>query len=382
MPTTGSYITTDDFKNELNKIIKLGLNQNSNLSLSLSGGLDSRVILSFLVNSKNKNWNCHTFQNNDTTDYNIASQICKDLNIRHHKISNDIAGSQNIISDLFEYIGSTYLAGSGFTSLNLTHYKFLPQDEIIIDGGFGEIWRREFLNRLYHLGRKDLEQNNFNKIPRYFLNRRAELFSADCNSFMNNGVVEQIENLMNQLPAIKEIGLGNWLDIFSIKTRLSNFYAPEQARIDNFIKSFMPFAQPELLNVLFSLPVSERINNRLFKKIIKLNCPQLTKYNLAKGKMPYPYYFTPLMKRAYIRMYNKFKPESEHSDFDSFLIEMKEFIMDSLRSKSAQEYAPYNYKFIFNKIDSYYKGVDSDRNFVDWFLTFEIFRQILQQKQS
>ena len=176
---------------------------------------------------------------------------------------------------------------------------------------------------------------------------------------------------------LKDIGLGNWLDWFSLKTRLVNYYAQEQARIDNYVTAYMPFVQLILVNDLFNLQIKERRNNRLFKSIIKSNCRRLSKYNLAKGEMVYPFYFTPLMKRSYSMVYSKFKMNKENGELDSFLLKLKDFVNDSLLSKSTKEYAPYNYDLIFEKVNSYYNGDKRNKYFVDWFLTFEIFRQIL-----
>jgi hypothetical protein len=61
---------------------------------------------------------------------------------------------------------------------------------------------------------------------------------------------------------------------------------------------------------------------------------------------------------------------------------MKEFTMDSLLTNSAKEYAPYYYGRIYKKVTSYYNGEKNNKQFVNWFLTFEIFRQIIESKQN
>jgi len=260
------------------------------------------------------------------------------------------------------------------------HYKSFPKNEIIIDGGFGEIWRREFLTRLYYFGKKDLVNKNFENIFKYLINHRANIFSKECNSLMESGIEDQIKNFFKYLPPIKEIGLGNWLDLFSLKTRLVNYYGPEQSRIDNFVIAYMPFIQFIIVKDILNLPIQKRMNNRLFKNIIQLNYSKISKYQLAKGNMSYPFYFTPLMKRARSLLQSKYSRNKEYDELDSFLSKMKEFTMDSLISNSTKEYTPYNYGEIYNKVNSYYNGEKENKKFVDWFLTFEIFRQIVESK--
>ena len=382
LPLKGKIINTNDFNDKLKNLTLLGSCNNSKISLSLSGGMDSRVILSLLLNSDYDNWDCHTFQTEDKMDINIAERILSDLKIQYKLFSDKTHRQNNIVPELFDYIGSTYLTDSGFTSRKLMHYKLLTQDKIIIDGGFGEIWRREFLNRLYYLGKRDLENKNYENISKYLINHRANIFSEESNSLMKRGIVDQIEKLFTFLPSIKEIGLGNWLDLFSLKTRLVNYYATEQARIDNFVTAYMPYVQFIIVKDLLNLPIEKRKNNRLFKSIIQLNYSKLSKYRLAKGNMSYPFYFTPLMKRASSLIKSKFDKNKEWSEMDSFLYKMKEFILDSLLSNSTREYTPYEYDRIYKKVNSYYNGEKDNKQFVDWFLTFEIFRQIMENKHN
>ena len=65
---------------------------------------------------------------------------------------------------LFDYVGSTYITESAYTSQKLTQYCNLTNDDLIIDGAFGEMWRREFLTRLFWAGQKIVEEKNITEI--------------------------------------------------------------------------------------------------------------------------------------------------------------------------------------------------------------------------
>ena len=382
IPSKKDKIGINEFSENLQNIILLGEKDNSNISLSLSGGMDSRVILSYLLNSTYENYDCHTFNNDEDIDSDIAGKISNDHNIKCNIISNSHQTQDDIISELIEYVGSTYLTESGYTSQKLMNYRSLPKDSLIIDGGFGEIWRREFLTRLYYFGKDDLTNRNYKNITGYLLNQRANIFNENYNSRMQNGIYNQIEELLNYLPPIREVGLENWLDLFSLKTRLVNYYAPEQSRIDSYVKSYMPFVQTSLLDNLLALPANIRKNNRLFKKIIKSNYSELAKYNLSKGDLQYPFWFTPLMKRVYSQIFDKFRSPRDNQSIHIYLNKLKEFTLDTISSNSVKEYSPYNYNQIKIKVDSYYNGNLSEGKFVDWFITFEIFRQIIGSKHT
>ncbi|MDR3667199.1 MAG: hypothetical protein P4L35_10195 [Ignavibacteriaceae bacterium] len=379
VPEKTKDITLDEFRHNLNKFILLGAKQNKHISLSLSGGLDSRVLLSLLINSDYKNWDCHLFKSESLMDNVIAAKILNDHNIPYRLFSPAAQNESDKLNYLFEYIGSTYISESAYTSQKLTHYSNLSQNDLIIDGAFGEMWRREFLTRLYLAGPKIVEGKNLTGISNAIKFNRADIFNQDTLNEMHAGINNQLNDIIDLLPPVKEIGFGNWLDLFSLKTRLVTYMAPEQARLDNFVTSYMPYIQFTLLNDLLNMPLSLRKNHRLFNKLFYPQSVDLTKYKLVKGNVPYPFYFNPVMKRVYSIAYSKFAPKEKNNGLDLFLEGMKEFIMDSVSSSEVRSYSPYNYENIANNINSYYNGHSSKSDYVNWFLTFEIFRQILQK---
>ncbi len=88
---------------------------------------------------------------------------------------------------------------------------------MIIDGGFGEIWRREFANRLLLLGRKALLEKDFKRIYSILKHNKADIFSEEVLKEMEKGTIEQIEKLFEEMPDVAKIGPANWIDIFSIR---------------------------------------------------------------------------------------------------------------------------------------------------------------------
>ena len=376
VPQKTNEVTIDQFKDNLGRFILLGAKQNKHISLSLSGGLDSRVLLSLLINSGYKNWDCHLFKSESKMDNVIAQNILNDHGIPFRLFSPPPQNESEKLDYLFDYIGSTYITESAYTSQKLTQYSSLTHDDLIIDGAFGEMWRREFLTRLYWTGQKIVEEKNIEVISNAVKCSRADIFSKDIYEEMHTGINHQLHEIIDCLPPVKEIGFGNWLDIFSMKTRLVNYMAPEQARLDNYVTSYMPYIQFSLLNDLLNVPVTLRKNHRLFNKLFHPLSDDLTKYKLVKGNVPYPFCFTPLMKRIYSKAYLKLSPNAIDNGLDLFLAGMKEFIMDSISSSAVKSYAPYNYKNISRIVISYYNGDLTKGEYVNWYLTFEIFRQI------
>lgn len=82
-----SEYSVKDFSDTFEKLCSFPFFMNKRMSLSLSGGMDSRLILSYMMNNKNKNWYVHTFGDPNHPDSLVANKICKKFNINHEQIN-------------------------------------------------------------------------------------------------------------------------------------------------------------------------------------------------------------------------------------------------------------------------------------------------------
>lgn len=260
--------------------------------------------------------------------------------------------------------------------LNLRFYdRLVNQNKVIIDGGFGEIWRRAFANRLLIIGKKALLRKDSKKISDFLIYKRADIFSDEVLVEMKNGIKNQLNILFTELPDPSQIGPEKWIDLFSIQTRLINYYAPEQARLDQYVTSFMPLVQKDILKLLFGLNNSDKKNGKLFRQLIKQNTPQLTKQPLVKGNILHPFNSSSLAARFQSRVKSKIGLAYESKEIISFQKLLREFIGDVIRSSEVRNYELYDKK----KLDRLLKIIESEgSNYnyeTDWFLSFELFRQ-------
>jgi hypothetical protein len=278
-------------KEEFEEILKGFLSvENKKINLSLSGGLDSRLLLSLLTDKNFRNWETHTFGDPNHPDSKIACDLLKSISMQN-KVIDDVLPSGKPAEELLEnYAVRSIVTNPVSSILNLRFYKQIAdENKIIIDGGFGEIWRRAFANRLLYLGKKALLDKNVERIFELLRHQKANFFNNEAMIEIKTGALNQIANYVQESDDVRNIGAGRWIDLFSIKTRLPNYYAPEQSRVDDLATSFMPFVQKDLLNVLFNLSESEKMNGKLFKHIIRQNSHQLTRFQLVKGNITHPF---------------------------------------------------------------------------------------------
>jgi hypothetical protein len=166
--------------------------------LSLSGGLDSRLLLSYLLSGDVSTWDTHTFGDPEHPDSKIASKLLKSINRENEIINEELPSVDKLIEIIKAYAIHSIVTNPVSSILNLRFYnRIADQNRVIIDGGFGEIWRREFANKLLFLGKKAIQDKNPERLFELLNNSKADIFSAEVLEEMKNGAIEQIEKLFS-----------------------------------------------------------------------------------------------------------------------------------------------------------------------------------------
>jgi hypothetical protein len=95
----------DEFISELENVTTFPLKEEKNISLGLSGGLDSRLLLEILMKSDHKSWQTHFFGAADHPDVKIAKQISIDKNIPYLNLNKPVSSHCDYLSLLKDSIG-------------------------------------------------------------------------------------------------------------------------------------------------------------------------------------------------------------------------------------------------------------------------------------
>ncbi|MCP5064569.1 MAG: hypothetical protein GY936_19200 [Ignavibacteriae bacterium] len=378
LPTSSEkQFGVEEYSAKLSSLINLNLQNGNQLSLSLSGGMDSRVILSYLLKNYNNNFDTHTFGKPNHPDSIIAKEIVTQLGIEHEQLNTGLPSVDETVVRIKEYASETLVNNAASAFLQLQNYSFLNgRNTVLIDGGFGEIWRREFFYRLFLKGKDALLKQDAKKMIPHLRLYRVNIFNDEISDQMEEGIQNQLDELINKMPPIDTIKIGNWLELFALKTRLPNYYLHEQTRLDNSLTSMMPFIQQSLVNDIFTMPEKLRQNGKLFRQIIKNNAPVLEKYKFAKGQSVHPYFFNSLQSRLWSIAQRKLKIKvCEDKNVYVLLESLKEYILDISSSKEIKENKFYDYTKVKTIVEGYYNGNLNLANELDWWLSFELFRQ-------
>ncbi|MCF6268538.1 MAG: asparagine synthase-related protein [Melioribacteraceae bacterium] len=375
-------IESGEFESKLASLVNLRVSQNQKLALSLSGGMDSRVMLSILLNNRKENFETHSFGDAKHPDSEIAKQIVNDFNIEHYQFNCSNHNFDDLIKEIKNYTTETLVNNAASAIMQLENYKYLSKRNlIVIDGGFGEIWRREFFYKLLFKGKSDLLKQNVDGVIPYLSLSRADIFSQDVKVEMSEGIHSQLLDVFNLLPKANKNNAENWIDLFALTTRLPNYYSHEQTRLDGMVTAVMPFAQQSLISNLFGVSREKKKNGRLFRKIINQNYPKLASYPLVKGVIRHPYILNSLQSRIWAmvskRIGNSYKGKS---NTDILLDLSKTYIFDIINSKDVKESGIYDNAKIQKMVGDYYTNGSMNSGYsVDWLLSFLLFKESISK---
>jgi len=374
-------LPNEDFNDTLRDLILFPLRNNQKLSLALSGGVDSRVLLSILLCSKLDNWSLHTVGEADDPDVRIAKQISAELKAEHQFFNPAIPGPDEAPDLIRDYVGQSLVRLPASHFVKHRYYLELHgQGKIVIDGGQGEVVRREFFNRLRFRGGKILTGGNIEDIFPLIFRDRAPIFNDEIMKIMKESALEKIRMLREDLPSVSSVGLAHWLDLFIIRTGFPNTTNLEQSRSDAELVNYMPFAQPSLLRKLFDVPISERNNGKLFSRMVKQNYKRLATYRRVKNGVVLPFELSTIASRLFINLNSKLGRSYSDTSAARFLESLADFVQDTAHSAAVKNFEYYDYPQILKIVNGFYSGNKSLSHELDWWLAFEIFRQVVYGK--
>jgi hypothetical protein len=363
----------------LELFVRAAVDSHRTVSLGLSGGIDSRTLLAILMAERNAGFLVHTFGDPADPDVRISTRIADRFGLRRQYFNEPLADSSDLLLQTRSFAAQNTLVEPASSILKLRYYSGQHENgQMIIDGGLGEIARRQYLNRIVRFGRSALKEKDIGKIFQLLRTPRADIFTREYTREMGSAALKSIERTLASMPGVEEIGVENFVDLLSVRTRLPNFGGPEQARSDACIVNYMPMAQPSFLKAAFATDIRQRTNGRLFKEIVRANEPRLAEFPLVKSGSTYPFGLPPVAAWLAAKIKSKFMKSFSDPMPDRFLANIKEYVLDLAHSGEVHNWHGYDSARIPWIIEEYYRGNKQYRRTVDWWLAFELWRRSLK----
>lgn len=347
------------------------------MRFGLSGGLDSRLLLSLLLKQQ-RPFSLYALGDRSEPDNVLSRSIAHDYSLEQLLLGEEVPSADTCLARLQRYGSRTnaFSPASAFHKLG-TFHKLHQLGSFVIDGGMGEIVRRQFLNRLRVRGQRYLERAGPEDLFRHIRVNNPPIFHNEILEDMERGALDDIRTAMEQWPEIPHVSHHDFLDTLIVRYRYPNYAGIEQSRMDEEVLSLAPFCQPSVVAAAFGLPASQKKSGKLFRDIIRSAEERLTRYPLVKGETTYPFSLSPLSSWVWTALQQRFGNSSGDTTRSAVLNVLAPYIRDQVRSTAVRAYAFYNYPLIVESVDSYYSGDSGKAAFVDRWLSFEVWRQMI-----
>lgn len=363
----------------LQQFSSISLREGNPLSLGLSGGLDSRLLLALLTSEEKELWTTHTFSIPGHPDSRIAEEISNLYPATHRSLEIPELEARTIAEEGQAFVIQNQLTTALGKMEEFSCYRQLHEiGTDVIDGGFGEIGRRRFLFKLEKKLKSGFSKPDLNaeSLLPFFHLHRADIFNDSVQQILRQGAEQDLQELIHTMPEVHDTGLDGWLDLLTIRSRIPNAAGPEQGRSDAELFNYMPYLQPQFIEAALQLPVNLRSNAKLYRSVIKKSAPELTRFNLVKGLYSYPYAFRDLPAAVWIRMKKKLSPNQPANRQAQMLYRLEEFVQDRFASAGVQSCELYGRSKIHHILNEFYtRKNEAYTPQLNWLLSFELFRE-------
>ena len=317
------------------------------LSLALSGGLDSRLLLALRRRGAPAAFGLHVFGPADHPDVRVSSQIAAEEGLPLLHLDDPLPPPEQALPRVQEFLARTNAYAPASEWLHQRHYERLGrQNAVLVDGSAGELVRRMYFEpRKPGLGRA-LRAGEPGLLYPYLAKRRSPIFGAEAAALMRRGARQQTEALWEALPPLGEWGEENLLDLIVVRTELPRFLGQGLPHADAEGAAYYPYGQRSVVQAVFQTPVPLRKRSRLARRLIRTRRASLARHPLVRSYPPCTAYPFPLGHAA-SALWARAKAGLglAYSDASrlTFLRHLREPVLDLVHARAAREYAAYDH---------------------------------------
>ncbi|MEM3610200.1 MAG: asparagine synthase-related protein [Candidatus Anstonellales archaeon] len=292
----------EEFVEELIKAFKhavrIRVKDDLRYSVSLSGGLDSRIVLSILSAIKKEKINAVTWGSEDCDEVKIARRVAKKLGISSHLIIDitpdlilKFAEKEVFLSDGHSYIGE------GYAYPVMKEVKKIT--DVLLDGSALDLT----------LGGSYLTHRavNFNGTDEEFMcfllkskpYSRFFYSSGELKQLFSPEYYERIKHIplklfREQYKKLKSKEYGNKCDEFAMNVHVA-YTQVGDITVRNFVEVTHPTGDNDFIDIILSIPPEKRMSHKIYRKFLMRIAPSLAKIPYEKTMAP-PILPTPIWK--------------------------------------------------------------------------------------
>lgn len=271
------------------------------LLCSVTGGWDSRVVLSYLLPQARKRLNCYSFGAHDAPDVTIPQLISRKESFRYHPFGLDQEYLDNYFIDAAK---DTIKLSSGTRNYKRTHYLYALRQmgeysQHLVSGIFGD--------QVFKVGKPKgnvvLSQAILNTLES---NLDLDYLSLSLQDFLKRYVPEHDSKdlqteLLNRMASLKDrfsiyVSTPERYIAFRFEINLRKYFGNEASSYNDYALCYSPFTDYDFVKTWlrtfyagqlypFQHPTKamQRNSATLYATLVKRNCKSLIYYPTARG---------------------------------------------------------------------------------------------------
>jgi asparagine synthetase B (glutamine-hydrolysing) len=342
----------DAIKKSIHRIVSTA---GSNINVSLTGGWDSRLILSYILNDMNKEFKLYSFGAKESSDILIPQEISIKEKLNYTPYILD----QNYLTNHFlEFAKKTIELSAGARNYKRAHYLYSTKQigvdsDSIMTGIFGD----EVLKTGKPQGNAVLSNRTINLVEGGFDTTK---FRNSVRHLIDSKTLDELLYRIDLLQARNAIyhPESERLIAFRFETNLRKYFGAEANSYNDFVYCYSPFIDYEFLKAYTQTCYSnhrQKTSNKfmqamqsvdLYTKLVLKNYPTLAIYNSSRGysmqeTRNYKGRINILLQKALkkkMHVEDTFATKSVDSIFEKAVINSSTNILDSLKLKEFDKY--------------------------------------------
>jgi len=397
-----NLISKEDFRKIFNKHIMNALKLEKKISLPLTGGIDTRTILSSCI-PKKKQLHCYTHGVKNAPDVKLAQKICNHFDIKHNHYILDEKWIKNIPSMIIDKAESYNGLVSSLTFLHVeeSYKKEKEKGNLFISGAMGnEIWRCLFGKNVVKCKNKD---DVAQTLARILIKLHASVNTKEAEIYKNYNSEEVMSLLYNSIK-IEFSNIPNINDPVALSELLvfrnwcSNWASNTIKSAGKHFKLFNGLLQKDLLQQTPLISLKEKSNGSMQKYIISKNNKYLAYLHLESGRIIDSSLMTRLKGGIILtsRYFRAASNEISRKIFNKDIFRIpyfteyhnwlrnyhKKFLLDILNYNKMATKDLFKKEEFENIVNSFFKGDNYLISFIDRLISLEIWlKKICKDKE-
>ena len=269
----------DEFVDELvksfKKAVEIRMKDNLRYGVTLSGGLDSRVVLGAIDKERRKDIVTITFGTPGCDEANIAEVVSKVANTKHIFIPID---PDEVLTPYPEKV--VYFT-EGVFPIHISHQvyaaeKFRPYVDVLLIGLAGELLHGGYIKKQLFQVKNDAELLGILNRRRVFSDSiMSKLFTDDYHDKIKDMPFRSVKSSLNETAG----NPANKYDYFMLRNRQRRFLFCGGNAITRHTaaENIPPIYDNNFFDIILKIPPELRFQHRIYRKFLKKLAPELAR---------------------------------------------------------------------------------------------------------